>query len=121
MTRQKPKILVRITKNSLRLLRVLAAQGCISHYTISRSASSAKHHQTMVHASTLLYKGTPFFKSVRLVSTPTKRHIISLTALKVVAQSARSSTIILSTSKGVMTHREACKQRIGGLILGIIH
>jgi ribosomal protein S8 len=55
-----------------------------------------------------------------LVSTPSRRHTISLKSLKTTAGSIRSSIIILSTPYGVVDHREALRLRTGGLILCFI-
>ena len=66
------------------------------------------------------YKNTPFFKSCHLVSTPSKSFFISIKALRILKVNLEQSILILSTSKGIITHLKALQFGIGGLILYII-
>jgi ribosomal protein S8 len=108
-----------LTKKTLRLVTVLHSQGVINHFLIHKSTLSGvpKYYITF---SPLFYKSTPFFKNVRLVTTPSRKHTISLTALRMASHSVRSSVILLSTSQGIIPHTEALNLQIGGLILCIL-
>jgi ribosomal protein S8 len=68
----------------------------------------------------LFYRNIPFFNSVRLVSTLTRKYIVKYKALKIIKQSIGTSTLVLSTDKGLITHREALKLRKGGILLYVI-
>ena len=63
----------------------------------------------------------PFFKSIRLISTPSKKHRLSLKSLNLINKTLKASVLILSTDKGILTHREALKFKIGGLALCVVH
>ena len=108
-----------LTKKTLRLVKVLHSQGVINHFLIHKSISNRvpTHYITF---SPLFYRSTPFFKNVRLVTTPSRKHTISLSALRMVSPSVRSSVILLSTSQGIIPHTEALALRIGGLILCVL-
>ena len=66
------------------------------------------------------YKNTPFFKSCNLISTPSKSFFITIKALRILKVNLEQSILILSTSKGVITHTKALKFGIGGLMLYIL-
>jgi len=62
---------------------------------------------------TLLYEGNiPRVKGVERVSTPSKRIYYNANDLKPVKNGYGS--LILSTSKGILTEKEARKEKIGG-------
>lgn len=67
------------------------------------------------------YKNTPHYKNIRYVSTPSKKHIISLQALLILTSSIRASILILSTSYGLMTHTEALRLKTGGIIMCVLN
>ena len=119
-TRKKPKIKILVTGKMLPLLKTMHKLGCISRYvflTKNNTNTQLKH----VVLTIPFFKQKPFFKSIRLVSTPSKKYTISLKALRLVSNSLRSSYAILSTPYGVINHREAIKLKTGGLIICIIH
>lgn len=70
--------------------------------------------------SIFFYKNVPFFHKVKNVSTPSKKFYISLKALKILTTTLKATTVILSTSKGIITHREALRHKVGGLIFFIV-
>ena len=114
IARKKLKIKFKHTKKALEITHLLYQIGYVSHYQLIH-----EHKQTWIYISITYYKNTPFYKSLRLVSTPSRRHFISLKALRTVQNSIKSSIVLLSTSKGLLTHTEAIKLNTGGLILCI--
>jgi ribosomal protein S8 len=119
-TRKKSKIKILVSHKMLPLLKAMYRVGCISRYV---HLTKHKNNLSLRYAILTIpfFKQKPFFKSVRLVSTPSKKYNISLKALKLVSNSLRASCAILSTPYGVLTHREALKLKTGGLIICIIH
>lgn len=63
-------------------------------------------------------KGIPAVTDVQIVSKPGKREYVSYTDLKSVMSGMGYS--ILSTPKGIMTHKEARKSKLGGELLFLI-
>ena len=119
-TRKKPKIKLLISKRMLPLLKTLHKVGCVSRYVYVTKQSKNLSLRYVI-LTIPFFKQRPFFKSIRLVSTPSKKYNVSLKALHLVSTSLRSSFAILSTPYGVIDHREAIKLKTGGLILCIIH
>ena len=119
-TRKKPKIKLIISKKMLPLLKALHKIGCVSRYVY---LTSYKKHLALRHVVLTIpfFKQRPFFKSISLVSTPSKKYNVSLRALTLISNSLRSSFAILSTPYGVITHKEAIRLKTGGLIICIIH
>jgi ribosomal protein S8 len=74
-----------------------------------------------IKVSPLFYKDSSFFKKVKLVSTPSKTFSINLNSLRIVAHSLGTTIVILETSRGLLTHKEALNQKIGGRILFVIN
>lgn len=119
LSQQNPTTKLKYTKQSLIIIRILHSIGCIHKFIILNK----KHYtlkSTNIIISILLYKNTPFFKSFRLLSTPTKYYNITYKALKLLNISVGVSIIILSTSKGLLTHQQALRYKIGGQLLYII-
>jgi ribosomal protein S8 len=119
-TRKKPKIKILISNKMLPLLRAMHKIGCISRYVYLTKYKKNLHLRYVI-LTIPFFKQKPFFKSIRLISTSSKKYNVSLKALQLIANSLRSSCAILSTPYGVLTHREALKLKTGGLILCIIH
>ena len=70
--------------------------------------------------SVTYYRGTPFFKSVRVVTTPSRKHTVTLQTLSIITLSLNASLMILSSPQGLITHRDAMCRRVSGQILAII-
>jgi len=119
-TRKKPKIKILITRKTLMLVNTLYRVGCVQRFLLSTEYRKGRRVR-FAYISTPFFKQTPYFKSVRLVSTPSKRHTISLKSLRIITMSIRSSLIILSTPYGIVNHNEALRLRTGGLILCFIN
>lgn len=104
------------SKKLLSVVRILYKIGCIYKFNIF-----LKNKKKFIRFTCFFYKNKPFFKGVRLISTSSRKYTISLHALMILTKSLNSSILILSTSKGILTHYEAIKLRIGGLIMFVIN
>ena len=119
-----------LTKNSLCLIKALYKTSYINNYIIINKHSfynpeqhklcNKKSNRRLIRFSILYFKNKSFFKSIRLVSTPSRKHTISLHALKMASLSMKSSIILLSTNKGIIDHNEAIRLKIGGAILCVL-
>ena len=90
--------------------------GAIKNYiTIKMS-----HNNHKIIFSPSFYKNTPNYKNIRYVSTPSKKHTVSLKALRMLQTALKASILILSTSYGLVTHTEAIKLRVGGVIICVL-
>jgi len=73
-----------------------------------------------VKLAPFFYKNSTFFRGVRLISTPSKLFFIKLSALNIIEKSLGSTVLLLSTSRGLITHKEALKLGLGGIALFLI-
>lgn len=105
------------SKKVFRIIKVLFRLGFIHKYLIVFNTNKVPTH---VWVTFFFYRNTPFFKTLRIVSTPSKKFYISATSLRVLNKVTKWSVILLSTSIGVISHAEALKRNIGGLIIGIV-
>ena len=115
-----PKIKILNTRKNLSLVKSLHSVGCVSKFYLIKSSLKTLH-KDHIYVSTPFYKNTSFFKSVRVVSTPSRKHSISLNGLRLAQNSLGSSIMILSTPYGLITHKKAIELRSGGLILCMVH
>jgi len=119
LAQKNPQSKVMYTRKTIMIIKVLAEIGCIHRFLISSSIYK-KNPKYIIWLTIFLYNNTPFFKSFRLLSTPSKHYTISYKALRILSTSIGASIIILSTSYGLITHKEALEKHIGGLLLFIL-
>ena len=74
----------------------------------------------LVKLSPFFFKKTVFFKKIRLISTSTKYFSIKLNSLRLLNSSLGSTLLILETSSGLVTHKEALRKNISGKLLCIL-
>ena len=125
ISKKKLRIRFKYTRKTMELTRALFSIGYISNYSvvtenpILTNSKLPNSKNSWIYVNTIFFKNTPFFKSLRLVSTPSKKHTTTLKALHVINISIKSSIIILSTPYGIIDHREALRIGTGGTILCI--
>lgn len=103
------------TRKTFNFLQSIAALGVLNGVFITKERG-----YSYIKFSVFFYKNTSFFHKVKHVSTSSKRFFMTYKALKTLTTSLKASTIILSTSKGLVTHRQAMNLKIGGLVIFII-
>jgi ribosomal protein S8 len=119
ISQQNPYSWIPYTTQVINILRVLNKLGCIHKYYIFKvNTKNIIHYR--IGLTVFMYKNTPFFKSFRLVSTPSKKYTISYKALRILQISLGASTLVLSTSLGIISHQEALLRQVGGNILFIL-
>jgi ribosomal protein S8 len=110
-----PRITIKLTKKTLRLVNILYKMRVIQSYIIS-----TKDESKYITFNSHYYRGIPYFSHLKVVSTPSKACNISVKALRVANKSLGNSIILLETDKGLITHIEAISTNTGGRILGVI-
>lgn len=101
------------SKYNLNIVKILNKVGLIHRFYINNFSKS-------IYITLFYYNYIPFFKSFRILSTSTKVYNISYKALKLMSLSIGTSTLIISSSKGLITHQNALKYKIGGKLLFLI-
>lgn len=117
LSKKKLKSSVRFSIKNYRLVKTLARVGIIQNYLL---IFSKKNNQLLIKFNASFYKNKPFFSSIKLVSTNSKTFFISLVALKKLVSFSSSTIYILNTSRGLISHFEALKYQLGGIIFCII-
>lgn len=100
----------------LKVLRLLKKIGLLNSYLLNGGSNKF----SKVKISPFFYRNSAFFKNIRLVTTPSKCFNIRLRTLQIVCKSLGESIIILETSRGILTHKEALKLRVSGKILLVL-
>jgi ribosomal protein S8 len=104
---------IRLTKKSLLYVKTLYRVGAVKNYIVVKG----NHGFDNIILSPAFYKNAPFYKNIRYVSTPSKKHTVSLKALRLLQTALRASILVLSTPYGLVTHKEAIKLKTGGIII----
>ena len=71
--------------------------------------------------SPFYYKNLNLKKNFKLLSSSSRKYFISLKALTLLNKRSGTSLYILSTSKGIITHKTAIKKKLSGFLLGFFH
>lgn len=104
------------TKQNLNLIKILLKTGAISHYTVVNFK-----HKYFIKFSIYNFKNSPFFKTIRLISTQSKSFTISLQTIKLLTPTFKTSLFVLSTSKGLLTNTEALRLGTGGILICVLN
>lgn len=102
----------RFTNNNYTVMKCLYSLGLLN--SISLVVINGTRY---IRFSLFLYKSNPFFYKIKNVSTSTKRYYVTLKSLQIMATYLKASTVVLSTSYGIINHKEALRRRVGGIIL----
>lgn len=111
LSRKLLRTTVRFSKKFLDLVHILQSSGLIKNYLVFGK------ERKYIRFSIFYYKGKAFFSGVRLISTLSKKFHISLNALRRLHTVSASTTYILNTSRGIITHRDAIRRNTGGTLL----
>ena len=103
-------------KKILNFISLLSSLGYISYILVDNNDNVKKY----LMFTPFFFKNTSFYGSLSLISTPTKRFSLTVRALIILNRSLKSSFLILETSRGLLTHKEALKYHTGGYILCLL-
>lgn len=78
-------------------------------------------YKKFLKISVYFFKNTFFYKSLKQVTTPSKKFTITFKSLYILSNSINETILLLETSKGIITHKEALKAKIGGNLLIILN
>ena len=89
-------------------------------YGVVHSSLLICNKNKIVKISPFVYKKSSFFKGIKLISTPSKVFTVKISTLNIINKSLGSTVLLLETSKGILTHAEALKLKVGGKLLCVI-
>ncbi len=104
-------VLIPASRMKASIVRVLKEEGYIRNFRLMRDEN--EHPVLKVY---LKYEaGVPIIRGLKRISTPGLRKYSGFKTVQKPLNGA--GTAILSTSKGIMTHRQALAQKVGGEVL----
>jgi ribosomal protein S8 len=115
LMKNSPKTEIVHTKKVMSYFNSIASTGVVNNFFLVNNKGLKR-----IRFSVFFYKNISFFHKVKHVSTPSKKFYITIKGLKTLTTSLKATTVILSTSKGLLTHREALRAKVGGIILFIV-
>lgn len=115
ISRKLLKITIKFSVKIIKLVHTLHRLGVIKSFRLSK-----RNKNYYITLSPFFYKSSTYFSKVKLVSTSSKKFYISYWALRFVDKSVGNSIYVLSTSKGLLTHKECMKFKIGGVLLFLV-
>lgn len=110
---QKIDIYVPYSKLKAEVVRILKNEGYISDYSVDTSAAHPR-----IKITNKLVDHTCAITGLKRVSRPGLRRYVGAGEIPRVLSGM--GTVILSTSRGVMSGREAKKQKVGGELLAYV-
>lgn len=116
MSRKLLKTTIKFSVKIIKLVYILYTLGVIKSFRVFK-----KNKNYFITMSPFFYKSTTFFHKVKLTSTSSKKFYISCSALRLMNKSMGNTVYVLSTSKGLLTHSDCIKYKIGGILLCIIY
>ncbi len=102
-------VLVPSSKIKLEILKVLKNEGYIADFSVATKDKKSTIEVVLKYST----DQTPYIMDVKRISKPSKRVYIQYPDIN----SKTQSTVILSTSKGIMSAKAAKKQNLGGEVL----
>jgi ribosomal protein S8 len=120
ITSKKKSKTVRFTNQNLKLIKILFKAGAVNHYTLIKLGKKNKIN-LFIKFTVFHFKNSPFYKTIRIVTTQSKSFSITLGTIKLLLPIFKTSLFILSTPLGLLTHAEALKLGTGGLIVCILN
>ena len=97
------------------IIKILVFSGYLYKFFISKFSN-----YYYIFITLFFYKYTPFFKSFILISSQIKKYYINFKTLRLLAITLKTSILIISSSQGLITHTQALKLKLGGIILYVI-
>ena len=101
------------TRKNIYFLNFLKNFNFIHKYVLVK-----KNGLTFLKIYIYYYKNKSTCSTFKLLSKPSKRFLISYKALKLLHKRSGCSIYLISTSKGLLSHHDAIKNKIGGFVVG---
>lgn len=116
----KKNLFFKITLNSqeLYLVQLLKQRGIIRRFFSTHSTSYYKNQYVIYPNHTQFSNSNLRFV---LFSRNADHITVSLKALLLINKASGASSFLLKTDRGLLTHQEAIKHRVGGILVGLLY
>lgn len=112
-------VFVLYTKKIFQFLLILNSL-CYVNFFLLLTRKKKNQSKLFLKIYPFFYKNILLFQKIKIISKPTKSFFISLKALKLISKRSDRTVILLSTSKGILTHSQALDRRISGFVFATI-
>jgi len=116
---KKTEVSMPLSKIKYEIAKILEKGGWIKKAEIVKGDAAEKNKSAKFDSLRLVLKynpdGTPFISSLKRISTPGSRTYVDKDSLPRVLNNL--GIAIISTSRGLMTNKEAWKNKIGGEVI----
>jgi ribosomal protein S8 len=114
---KKKSLYVELTysNKTLFIVKILCALGYLSTFYIVKSPN-----RVFIYARLTYLKNFKKPDTLRLISKPSKSYYCSITSLKFLSKYIGTSSLVISTSSGILRHQDCVRYRLGGKIICII-
>lgn len=97
------------------IAKILEKEGCVGKVKIKDQKSKSGSQRKIIDLELKYENKVPAISEIKLISKPSVHHYIGKT--KISKSLLRNSIGIISTSKGIMTGRQAQKEGVGGELI----
>lgn len=104
---------VLFTIKNYQFIKILKKFNVIHDYKLLK-----KNNFNYIKITLFFYKNKSICHNFKLISRPSKIFTISYQSLILLTKKSGSSVFLISTSKGLLSNKEAINQKIGGILLG---
>lgn len=104
---------INYTKKIINFVNVLKKFNIIHKFIIIKN-----NNRFFIKIYIFYYKNKKIGSNFKLISKPSKSFPISLKALKLLSLRSGNSIFLISTPEGILSHQNAIKKKIGGLLVG---
>uniref|UniRef100_A0A7V0Z6L2 Small ribosomal subunit protein uS8 n=1 Tax=candidate division WOR-3 bacterium TaxID=2052148 RepID=A0A7V0Z6L2_UNCW3 len=111
----KLEVVVQYSKLHVEILRILLEEGFINNFTVD-SEQKPRRITVMLKYSK---EGEPVIRDIQRVSRSSRRVYVSKDEIPSILNGI--GIAILTTSRGVMTDRDARRKKIGGEVIGYVY
>jgi len=102
------------SKKLLKYLSIFKKIGLINQFVLKQDNIVKKK----VDIYLFYYNLVPLSKNYKLLSRSSRKFYISYHALRLLSKRTKASVFLISTNRGLISHHEALKFKIGGLLIG---
>jgi ribosomal protein S8 len=101
------------TTKSLNFVKILKTLSLINKFFVY-----TRKERLYIKIYAYYFRNINLVKKFKLISKPSKSFYVSLKALTLLNKRSGSSIFLISTSKGMMSHKMALKQNLSGIMVG---
>ncbi len=101
------------TKKNFSILKILKTLNLIQNFRLMTA-----DNRVFIQIHLFYFQKKRIGHNFKVLSTPSKKFYLSFKALRLINKRSGSSIFLISTTRGVFSHKEALAKKMGGLAIG---